>query len=245
MHAECTAAGSATFTGAPQVQLLTGQPTLRCTCGAPVQHVTHARHGNAQVWEECAVPVSPMLFRKAVRSGSRNMDARIAPRTSIVCIGASVPVYASFAASLQGQLVFLRTGSATPVRRGCCMSAATPATATVCQAAPNKLHNTPPLPTARRGPSGRTVRAQELLATIFASAAPAAIMSALSYALLQSPRQVPVRTAPRGHTGTHFRTSTPVPLVQGTTAPHATKHLRGAAAHPENISSLNHLIPNP
>ena len=45
-------------------------------------------------------PVSPMLVRKTVRSGSRNMDVRMAARTRYVWIGASVAEYASFAASL-------------------------------------------------------------------------------------------------------------------------------------------------
>ena len=44
-----------------------------------------------------------MLFRKAVRSGNRNMDVRTAARTRYVCIGARVVVYASFAASLRKQ----------------------------------------------------------------------------------------------------------------------------------------------
>ena len=39
-----------------------------------------------------------------MRSGSRNMDVRTAARTRYVCIGASVVVYASFAASLQGRM---------------------------------------------------------------------------------------------------------------------------------------------
>lgn len=57
----------------------------------------HALHDSG------AAPVSPMLFRKAVRSGSRNMDVRTAARTRYVCIGASVDVYASFAASLRAR----------------------------------------------------------------------------------------------------------------------------------------------